>query len=92
MSHIRLDDTVDAAGTPTGKRNDFEGAVAFLLPTDPVKKKRGGKRPHAQISATTAVNDKTKNDKTVRFKPAYGKSGVELRWYKLKEWKKLSKE
>ena len=92
LSHIRLDDTVDATGTPTGKRNDFEGAVAFLLPTDPVKKKRGGKRPHAQISATTAVNDRTKNDKAFRFKPAYGKSGVELRWYKLKEWKKLSKE
>ena len=29
-------------------RNEFERAVAFLLPTDPVKNKK--KRGHAQIS------------------------------------------
>ena len=99
LSHIRLDDTVDAAGTPSGLRNEFEGAVAFLLPTDPVKKKRGVKRTPAQISATSGVGspDKAgksvdKKGKNVRFKSSYGKTGVELRYYKQKEWAKLSKE
>ena len=97
LSHIRLDDTVDATtNTPTGKRNDFEGAVAFLLPTDPIRKKRGGKRPHAHVSsAAITTKDKNRNpngDRTVRFKPTTGKTGVELRWYKLKEWRKLSQE
>ena len=76
-------------------RNDFESAVAFLLSHDPVKKKRGAKRTSAQISATTASNskDKISNDgKNVTFKPSYGKTGVNLRYYKLKEWKKLTKE
>ena len=99
LSHIRLDDTVDAAGNPSGLRNEFEGAVAFLLPTDPVKKKRGAKRTPAQISATsgTASADKSDNSgvkkgKKSKFKATYGKTGVELRYYKQKEWKKLSKE
>ena len=97
MSSIRLDDTVDpTSGDPTGMRNDFEAAVAFLLPHDPVKKKRGAKRASVQISAATSVsdpNDKPEDGgKNVRFKPTYGKTGVELRYYKLKEWKKLTKE
>ena len=36
LSHIRLDDNVG------GMRSDFERAVVFLLPTDPVRSKRGG--------------------------------------------------
>ena len=41
---------------PNGMRSDFERSVAFLLPTDPVKKKRGGgKRNAGQISATVAA-------------------------------------
>jgi len=98
LSHIRLDDTVDANGNPSGRRNDFESAVAFLLQTEPGKKKRGGKRPSAQISA--AIGDDPKNSavekgkkkKGVTFKPTYGKTGVELRYHKLSEWKKLTKE
>jgi hypothetical protein len=92
LSHIRLDDTTDpVTGNPIGMRNDFEGAVAFLLPHDPVKKKRGGKRPSAQISAA-ALNKAGDGKKSVKFKPTYGKTGVELRYYKLKEWKQLTKE
>ena len=74
--------------------NDFKSVVAFLLPHCPVKKKRGAKRTSAQIPTTVASSpkDKTGNDgKNVMFKPAYGKTGVELRYYKLKEWNKLTK-
>ena len=38
LSHICLDDSL------TGMRSDFERSVAFLLPTDPVKKKKGAKQ------------------------------------------------
>ena len=92
LSHIRMDDKVDpVSGNPIGMRNDFETAVAFLLPHDPVKKKRGGKRPSAHISAAT-LNKAGDGKKSVKFKPTYGKTGVELRYYKLKEWKQLTKE
>ena len=47
LSSIRMD------GTPTGTRNNFEVAVAFFLPTDPVAKKQKNKRPAAEISAAT---------------------------------------
>ncbi len=50
VSRIRLDDTTNAQGNPSGTHNDFERAVAFLLPTDPVRKKRREKRQAAQIS------------------------------------------
>ena len=60
LSHIRLDDSA------TGMRSNFERSVAFLLPTDPVKKKKGGhKRNVGQISSTnaTASNDRGGKDK-----------------------------
>ena len=43
---IRLDNSVG------GMRNDFERSVAFLLPTNPVKK--GRKRDSATVSAVGA--------------------------------------
>ena len=80
LSHIRLDDGAN------GMREDFERSVAFLLPTDPVRKKRGAKRSAAQISAVGAANPsnkgKGKGGKKVGFKPNFGKTGVELRYYK----------
>ena len=94
LSHIRLDDG------PNGMRGDFERAVAFLLPTDPVKK-RGGrtKRNSAQISSTQgsdrgAGGNKTKRpkEKKVKFKPNVGKTGVEFYYYKSKEFLKLTQE
>ena len=92
LSHIRLDDGA------TGMRSDFERAVAFLLPTDPVKKKRGGnKRNAGQISATTAAgggggkNEGPKTKKT-RFKSTFGATGVEFRYYTPSEFGKLTKE
>ena len=95
LSHIRLDDS------PTGMRMDFERSVAFLLPTDPVKKKRGGKRNAGQISSTAAAasdggggkNNNPKNSgKKARFKSTFGATGVEFRFYKPAEFSKLTNE
>ena len=91
LSHIRLDDSVG------GMRSDFERSVAFLLPTDPVKKKRGGnKRNAGQISSTTAANSNDDNGKKgkkkTRFKSTCGETGVEFRFYKPAEFNKLTRE
>ena len=106
VSHVRLDDTTDATGNPSGTRNDFERAVAFLLPMDPVgKKRRGGKRTAAQISSATGGNETTaevaacggddpkkgRRNKTT-FKSSHGKTGVEFRYYKPAEFSKLTDE
>ena len=81
LSSIRMDDT------PTGRRNNFESAVAFLLPTDPVTKKGKNKRPSAEISATTG------NPKSLgTHKPGRGETGVEFRYYEPKEFRKLTQE
>ena len=84
ISHIRLDDGAN------GMREDFERSVAFLLPTDPVKKKRGSKRVAAQISAAQSTAPGGKGGKKVSFKPNVGKTGVERRYYKQSEYRKLS--
>ena len=50
-----------------------------------VKKKRGVKRTSANISAASASNPRDKaggEDKNTTFKPTYGKTGVERRYYK----------
>ena len=91
LSHIRLDDS------PTGMRSDFERAVAFLLPTDPIKKKRGGKRVAGLISSTNATTPgggggKDKSKKKTRFKTTSGTTGVEFRFYKPAEFHKLTQE
>ena len=81
LSSIRMDNT------PTGRRNNFEAAVAFLLPTDPVAKKGKGKRPSAKISITTASPKELGT-----LKPGRGSTGVEFRYYEPKEFRKLTKE
>ena len=48
LAAISLDD--GASGT----RSDFEGAVAFLLPTDPTKKNQRNKRRAANILSVGA--------------------------------------
>ena len=95
LSHIRLDDTQQ------GMRSDFERAVAFLLPTDPVKKKkRGEKRNAGQISATVAAanggggggkkGSLKNNGKKTQFKSTFGTTGVEFRFYKTPEFNNLT--
>ena len=92
LSHIRMDDGA------AGMRSDFERAVAFLLPTDPVKKKRGGtKRNAGHISAATAaggggVKNEEQKTKKLRFKSTFGTTGVEFRFYKTAEFNKLTNE
>ena len=84
----------------SGMRSDFEKAVTFLLPTDPVNKNHISKRGAATISAVgapiahnnggkrTKVNKVTKG---VTFKVSKGSTGVEFRYYKLPKFKLLSK-
>lgn len=82
LAAIRSDDT------PTGMRNNFEAAVAFLLPTDPVKKKgRKSKRNAAEISSTQATGASGPP-----LKSGVGTTGVALRYHSPKEYAKLSEE
>ena len=90
-----VEDDTDVGGTPAnpipGKRNDFETAVAYLLPKDPVVRKRvqGNKRNVNEISETDG--DKVEISSS-SLKPGIGKTGVHLRWHKREEFRKLSKE
>jgi len=84
MAMIRNDDG------PAGKLNDFELTAAYLLPYDPVAKRKsikGSSDAHASIAESAAEVSST----STSGKPAIGKTGVHLRWYKAKEFAKLSK-
>ena len=70
----------------TGKRNNFENAVAYILPKDPVLKRRStknNKRTQAQISDTNATGFGSKT--------GIGKTGVHLRLHENPEYIKLNK-
>ena len=73
--------------TANGMRNNFEAAVAFLLPTDPVdkKKSKNSKRNIAEVSGVDTGGKSLGSHKSGR-----GKSGVEFRYYKPSEFKKLN--
>ena len=75
---------MDTVG-PNAKRNNFENAAAFLLPTCPVAKKRKSNNTNrtATISGVGAE---------AGTKAGVGKTGVELRYYKKAEYKQLSEE
>ena len=73
-----------------GMRTDFEQAVAFLLPVDPVTIKKRNKRALANISATTGQPHG--GPAKVPLKSGRGSSGVELRYYAPKEYQTLNKE
>ena len=74
----------------TGLINDFESAVAFLLLTYPVLKKRNEKRSVAKISATTSDENKIprKQNRTQGVNQGRNlnsyvmKTGVLLRYHK----------
>ena len=80
LSSIRL----DTAG-PNAMRNNFEAAVAFLLPVDPVARKRKEKGNRNGNATISSVGGATKG-----VKPSKGKSGVEFRYYKTAEYEKLN--
>ena len=64
-----------------GARQDFEQAIAELLPVDPYLKNKANTK-----SVTFAISN-------VEGKPGRGaKTGVDLRWYDPSEWKTLSFE
>ncbi len=76
---------------PNGKRSDFEATAAYLLPYDPVAKKRAqsNKRSAAEIS------DATGEPATVSSfgsKPGIGKTGVHFRYYEHEDYILLSDE
>jgi hypothetical protein len=84
IAQIKADDG------PTGKRSDFEATASFLLPYDPVAKKRqsSSKRDHDSI-----VSDVTGNvSSSFGNKPGLGKSGVHLRYHTKEEYKTLNAE
>jgi hypothetical protein len=83
-----------------GKMNDFEATAAYLLQYDPVAKKRaasGKKGDGYDTVAAVSFTDDTKSGSTPKkgghlAKKGKGKSGVEFRFYKVKEYRNLSAE
>ena len=88
LAAIRLDDGMN------GMRRNFERTIAFLLPTDPVKKRqKDNKRGAANILAVDVPSGPPRgrrgNGKKTSFKVSTGSTGVEFRYYELPEFKKL---
>ena len=92
LSSVCLDENVNRM------INEFERAVAFLLPTDPVKNKKN--RVHDRVYYVSAPStdgkdkgrEKGKWVNKALFKPRTGKTGVELRYYKSDEFSELTQE
>ena len=76
-----------------GKMNDFEATASYLLPYDPVSKKRasGAKRGIGSISEITGSDeaDVSSVKESGSTKPSIGKTGVEFRYYKPPEYNEL---
>ena len=74
-------------------RNNFESAVAHLLPSCPVARKRAvnPKRGAAEISAMNE-NEQSADISAFGTKPGRGKTGVHFQYHTHKEFIKLSKE
>jgi hypothetical protein len=70
---------------PTGKRNNFEKMASYIVPYDPVNKKRqtGSGRPTSNVSATEEVSS------TFGSKVGIGKTGVHLRYHTKEEYDDL---
>ena len=73
--------------------NDFEATAAYLVPRDPVARKRKNevKRPHAEVSVAEVTNSNNKPHLNSNKKPRIGVTGVELRYHKHSEYQQLTK-
>ena len=95
MALVRNDRAV--APVP-GKMNNFEDAAAFIIPHDPVAKKRRATQKRNQVTVASADAEENKRQKSEALisstsaKTSVGKTGVELRFYKRKEYNALTKE
>jgi hypothetical protein len=87
MAQIRTD-----TDPLTGRMNDFEATASYLLPYDPVAKKRnaGAKRGVAAISDTTATAEVSSLTTKTGAKVTKGKTGVEFRFYTHAEYQKIT--
>ena len=78
---------------PNGLGTNFEDAAAYLLQFCPVSKKRKSSSVNQNISSvnTETLNSNRKgNNKDKKLKVNKGKTGVELRYYKPHEYRKLN--
>jgi hypothetical protein len=85
---------------PNGKMNNFEATASFIVPHDPVAKKRQQtpKRPFADVSHTDADAgeeadvDAVDGEDEPKVRTGIGRTGVELRFHKKEEYRVLSDE
>jgi hypothetical protein len=92
-----MDRVLDDTGTG-GKRNDFELCVAYILPQDPVVRRRSNqeKRQSAEIGSATVRHLGQGNGAgaATGYKPSgkkgIGSTGVHLRYHKPEEYSKLT--
>ena len=85
IAHIK-----SQSDNPEGLGSNFEEAAAYLLQFCPVSKKRKAQpndRPH-NVSSVGFHGEEGRK----KSKPNKGETGVELRYYKPKEYRKLSSE
>ena len=79
VEQIRADDDAD------GMNNQFDKCVQHLLPACPVlARQKSGNNNEANIGAAKISS--------IQIKSGRGKTGVDLRWYKQLEFKKLTKD
>ena len=85
IAHIK-----SQSNDPNGLGNNFEEAAAYLLQFCPVSKKRKAQSNDRTYNVSSVGLNA--NDSKKKSKPNKGETGVELRYYKPKEYRKLSTE
>lgn len=86
MASVRTDNGA------TGKRNNFEAAVAHMIPYDPVAKKRTDTSKKGRASLASLDGSESEVADVSAKKASIGKTGVHLRYYKQKEYQQLTPE
>lgn len=71
---------------PTAKRNNFEAAATFILPADPVAKRRRANKDGTDFTANVSSTAASSSS----VKPSIGKTGVEFRYYTKKAYQQLT--